>query len=188
MDWTITQLVIIGTALACISMTENKSLWITLCVISFALLHLVQTQMHTKSHRSSSSGVVSSMQTNAKKPERKMTPNPYLKQTKSPATGESISLLETTYEPLTSPLSGNEWFEREQQRYESQVFHGGVATPSQDSRMRLLRSMYDELEATNVKRDPYLSATNPNDPGNTSDTDCQPLRGSHEVTYNWTHM
>lgn len=186
MDWTLTQLVIIGTAIACLSTTSNKSLWITLCVIFIGIWYLVQSESSFYPPKSyDTSTAVSSMQTTSNPTERKMTPNPYLKSSRTTPSENSVSLLETSYDKDTSkdPVSGNEWFQREQERYESQVFHGGVRTPSQASRTRLLQSMYDELEATNVKRDPFLSASNPND--TETNEDCKPLRGSQGATYDW---
>ena len=75
-------------------------------------------------------------------------------------------------------IPGREFFDAEEQKRRDFAFRHDVPKQSPESRSNLLKSMFEELEATNVHRDPYLQSENDHE-------ECVPKRGREVIIRNW---
>lgn len=98
---------------------------------------------------------VAAKQTSISPPGKEKDANPYYKappeQQPEPKANEEYQAEETT-----RPLSGKEWIEDMRTKRDSHIFQPSVRHQDSDSRARLLLSMFQDLEDTNVKKDPHL--------------------------------
>ena len=188
MHLTCLHMVVIGTIIACITVSKCKTLLLSMTLILALAYTILQRSGFGHIPPTSGRSAVSSLQSQASnKPSLKATPNPYLKtkpEENAPSSPDSSQQASVSMIPPEIPtlvhISGEDWLTEQQKRYESQVYQGSSINPSKNSRMRLLESMYDELEATNVKRDPFLNYEE--DERN----ECRQLRGQETNKVEWT--
>ena len=114
---------------------------------------------------------------------RKSTPNPYRKtnekstpsETDEPHKKETFSLLPPII-PVDWTVKGAQFFKNEHAKREEFSRRHDIFHQSSESRLNLMKSMFEELEESNVKRDPFLDH---------GEEECTPERGREVITRNW---
>ena len=117
---------------------------------------------------------------------RKSTPNPYMKTNEKSAASQSetgepqkkeqtFSLLPPII-PVDWTVQGAQFFKNEHAKREDFSRRHDIFHQSSESRLNLMKSMFEELEESNVKRDPFLDH---------GEEECTPERGREIITRNW---
>ena len=116
---------------------------------------------------------------------RKSTPNPYRKTNENldsqpganpPQQKEQTFSLLPPVVPVDWTVKGAQFFKNEHAKREEFSRRHDIFHQSSESRLNLMKSMFEELEESNVKRDPYLDH---------GEEECAAKRGREVITRNW---
>jgi hypothetical protein len=173
----------------CAFLTDVKLFAVGMCVVMLVAYILLHDEHKEPAKMSTPAKGVSS-----KKSSLKSTPNPNAQGSQlqtSPAANEGAKAKEATQETrevlVTAPTEiqwdndGKHFFEHEMRKRDEYIFKHELHRQPSDSRARFLKSLYQELEESNVKRDPFLHPSG-------DETECSRLRGRGTSKRNWSHM
>lgn len=179
----------VSSVCACFTKSLTTSIILTLVVLTALAILDKDDDFFHPSMRPPRTRHISSLKTDIEATaKRKSTPNPYRKtnenssaqpETNAPQNkGEqtqTFSLL-TPVAPIDWTVKGDQFFKNEHTKREEFSRRHDIFHQSSESRLNLMKSMFEELEESNVKRDPFLY---------NGEEECAPERGREIITRNW---
>ena len=179
----------VSSVCACFTKSLTTSIILTLVILTALAILDKDDDFFHPSMRPPRAKRISSLKTDLEATsKRKSTPNPYRKtnenssaqsETSAPQNKEqtqTFSLLPPVI-PVDWTVKGDQFFKNEHAKREEFSRRHDIYHQSSESRLNLMKSMFEELEESNVKRDPFLD--------NGGEEECAPKRGREIITRNW---